>query len=106
MCFFRRLAASSSTDGDICVALRSRTFVWTLLCAGLFWSYTNFVYIGITFSYGTLAGNRLVNFVLINLTALPDKLILIPTVKFIKRRSSIFISLFLTGRCLQKRINR
>ena len=54
-------------------ALRHRVYLLSLLGMGLMWSYNGFVYIGLTFTYGTLAGDRLFNFLLQQLIAIPAK---------------------------------
>ena len=54
-------------------ALRSRIYLVSLLATGFIWSYNGFVYIGLTFTYGTLSGDRLFNFLLNQLIAIPAK---------------------------------
>ena len=39
-------------------AIRSKYLVILVLIGGLYWSFFNFIYIGITFSYDSLPGNR------------------------------------------------
>jgi hypothetical protein len=71
---------------DFRCALKSRLYLLTLLACGCIWSYNNFVGIGITFSYETLAGSRLLNFFLLNIVALPAKLIGITLCRCVRRR--------------------
>ena len=67
-------------------ALRSRVYVLALVASGLMWSYNNFIYLGITFSYGTLSGDRLFNFLLNQLFSLPAVLLGVTLSHFLPRR--------------------
>ena len=78
-------------------AVRSKYVMALLLIAGVYWSFFNFIYIGITFSYASLPGSRYVNFALIQLTGIPARFLGIAVCAMVNRRPTLAIGTGITG---------
>ena len=81
------------------IGIRNPSFLILLCLSGAFLAYNQLVYIGITFSYGTLAGNRHLNFLLLTLTGIPARIASATISVRYKRRPSMFLSFFGVAFC-------
>ena len=96
----RRKSSASGVEDSMWVGIRtSGSFLALLFIAGAFLSYNQLVYVGITFSYGTLAGNRHLNFLLLILTGIPARIVAASISVRCQRRPSLFLSFFGVALC-------
>ena len=68
-------SASLEDSESFRAALRSNVYVLVLVASAATWAYNESVYVGITLSYGTLSGDRLINFFLNQFVSLPSTLV-------------------------------
>ena len=92
-----QIKSPQSTGESFRSALRHRIYLLALLGVACTWSYNGFVYIGITFTYGTLAGERLFNFLLQQLVVIPAKCVGIATSYYFPRRCIVVPLYFMIG---------